>query len=106
MSAICGFRPRAGREPIRGAARGRAALYLKPPRRADRGIRRSRKRSDRPQLAAAMAPAKSRKATSLVAKLDRLSRSVAFIATLMDSKGFDLAIADMPGANRLTVHVL
>jgi DNA invertase Pin-like site-specific DNA recombinase len=53
-----------------------------------------------------MAPAKSRKATSLVAKLDRLSRSVAFIATLMDSKGFDLAIADMPGANRLTVHVL
>jgi DNA invertase Pin-like site-specific DNA recombinase len=42
----------------------------------------------------------------LVTKLDRLSRSVAFIATLMDSKGFDLAIADMPGANRLTLHVL
>jgi Resolvase, N terminal domain len=41
-----------------------------------------------------------------VAKLDRLSRSVAFIATLMNSKGFDLAIADMPGANRLTLHVL
>jgi hypothetical protein len=34
--------------------------------------------------------------------LDRLSRSDAFIATLMDSKGSDLAIADMPGANRLT----
>ena len=44
-----------------------------------------------------MALAKKRKATLLVAKLDRLSRSVAFIATLMDSKGFDLAIADMPG---------
>jgi hypothetical protein len=42
----------------------------------------------------------------LVAKLDRLSRSVAFIATLMDSKGFDLAIADIPRANRLTLHVL
>jgi DNA invertase Pin-like site-specific DNA recombinase len=55
------------------------------------------KRSDRPQLAATMALAKKRKATLLVAKLDRLSRSVAFIATLMDSKGFDLAIADMPG---------
>ena len=66
----------------------------------------SGKRSDRPQLAAAMALAKKRKATLLVAKLDRLSRSVAFIATLMDSKGFDLAIADMPGANRLTLHVL
>ena len=42
----------------------------------------------------------------LVAKPDPLSRSVAFIATLMNSRGFDLAIADMPGANRLTVHVL
>jgi hypothetical protein len=41
-----------------------------------------------------------------VAKLDRLSRSVAFIAVLMNSKGFDLAIAGMPGANRLTLHVL
>jgi hypothetical protein len=44
--------------------------------------------------------------TLLVAKLDRLSRSVAFISALMDSRGFDLAIADMPGANRLTLHVL
>jgi DNA invertase Pin-like site-specific DNA recombinase len=40
----------------------------------------------------------------LVSKLDRLSRSVAFIATLMDSKGFDLAIADMPGANPAAEH--
>jgi DNA invertase Pin-like site-specific DNA recombinase len=62
----------------------------------------SGKRSDRPQLAAAMALAKRRKATLLVAKLDRLRRSVAFIATLMDSRGSDLAIADMP----LTLHVL
>src|SRR5215468_7953484 len=67
---------------------------------------KSGKRSDRLELAAAMALAKKRKATLLVAKLDRLSRSVAFIATLMDSRGFDLAIADMPGANRLTLHVL
>jgi hypothetical protein len=42
----------------------------------------------------------------LVAKLDRLSRSVLFFATLMDSRGFDLAIADMPEANRLRLHVL
>ena len=66
----------------------------------------SGKRSNRPQLAAAMALAKQRKVTLLVAKLDRLSRSVSFISALMDSKGFDLAIADMPGANRLTLHVL
>ena len=59
----------------------------------------SGKRSDRPELATAMALAKKRKATMLVAKLDRLSRSVALIATLVDSRGFDLAIADMPGAS-------
>jgi DNA invertase Pin-like site-specific DNA recombinase len=41
----------------------------------------------------------------LVTKLDRLSRGVAFIATLIDSKAFDLAIADMPGANRRMLHV-
>ena len=41
-----------------------------------------------------------------MAKLDRLSGSVAFIAALMDSKGFDLAIVDMPRANRRTLHVL
>src|SRR5215813_1130939 len=50
----------------------------------------SGKRSDRPQLAAAMALAKRRKATLMLAKLDRLSRSVAFIAAPMGSKGFDL----------------
>jgi DNA invertase Pin-like site-specific DNA recombinase len=54
------------------------------------------KRSDRPQPAAAMALAKGRKETLLVA-------SVLFIARLMDSKGLDLVIAD---ANRLTLHVL
>ena len=53
-----------------------------------------------------MALAKKRKATLLVAKLDRLSHSITFIATLMDSRGFDLVIADMPGANQLTLHLL
>jgi len=62
--------------------------------------------SDRPQLAAAMALAKRCKATLPVAKLDRLDRSVPSISALMDTRGFDLTIADMPGANRLTLHVL
>jgi hypothetical protein len=35
-----------------------------------------------------------------VSLLDRLSRSVAFITTLMD-RGFDLANAGIPGANWL-----
>lgn len=65
----------------------------------------SGKKNDRPQLAAALAHAKATGATLIVAKLDRLARNVAFIAALMES-GVDFVAADMPMANRLTVHVL
>jgi DNA invertase Pin-like site-specific DNA recombinase len=65
----------------------------------------SGKRADRPQLLAALAHAKATGATLIVAKLDRLSRNVAFIAALMES-GVEFVAADMPMANRLTVHVL
>jgi DNA invertase Pin-like site-specific DNA recombinase len=41
----------------------------------------------------------------IIAKLDRLSRNLAFIATLMDSNVGFIA-ADNPHANRLTVHIL
>jgi DNA invertase Pin-like site-specific DNA recombinase len=60
---------------------------------------------DRPKLAEALAFARRAKATLLVAKLDRLSRSVRFIATVLDS-GVEFAAADVPEANRLLLHVL
>ena len=41
----------------------------------------------------------------MIAKLDRLSRNVAFIATLMDS-GVEFIAVDNPHANKLTVHIL
>jgi DNA invertase Pin-like site-specific DNA recombinase len=65
----------------------------------------SGKRSDRPELAAALIQAKATGATLVIAKLDRLSRNVAFISNLMES-GVEFVAADMPMANRLTVHVL
>jgi DNA invertase Pin-like site-specific DNA recombinase len=65
----------------------------------------SGKRSDRPQLTAALAACKKQRAKLVVAKLDRLSRNVAFISKLMDS-GVEFVAADMPHANRLTVHIL
>ena len=37
-------------------------------------------------------------------KLSHLTRGVAFIATLMDSRGFDLAIADMARATASRAH--
>ena len=65
----------------------------------------SGKRSDRPQLLSALAHAKATGATIVIAKLDRLARNVAFISNLMES-GVEFVAADMPMANRLTVHVL
>jgi DNA invertase Pin-like site-specific DNA recombinase len=64
----------------------------------------SGKRSDRPQLAAALA-CKRLKARLVVAKLDRLARNVAFISRLME-RGVEFVAADMPFANKLTIHIL
>jgi DNA invertase Pin-like site-specific DNA recombinase len=64
----------------------------------------SGKRSERPQLAIAMAVAKKANATLLIAKLDRLSRDVHFISGLM--KGADFLAVDQPFANQLTMHIL
>jgi len=65
----------------------------------------SGKRSDRPELAKALAACKRHKATLVIAKLDRLARNVAFISGLMESK-VDFVAADMPYANKLTVHIM
>lgn len=65
----------------------------------------SGRNDSRPKLAEALAYARRSKSTLLVAKLDRLSRSVRFIATVLDS-GVEFAAADVPSANRLLLHVL
>src|SRR6516162_4186183 len=65
----------------------------------------SGKRNDRPKLEEALAACKKQKAKLVIAKLDRLSRNLAFIATLMDS-GVEFVAVDNPHANKLTVHIL
>jgi len=65
----------------------------------------SGRKSDRTELRKAIAHAKRSKATLVIAKLDRLSRNVAFIANLMES-GVEFIACDNPQANRLTVHIL
>jgi len=62
-------------------------------------------RSNRPELAKALAAARKSKATLIIAKLDRLARNVAFIANLMEA-GVEFVACDQPFANRLTLHVL
>lgn len=59
----------------------------------------------RPELEKALAEAKREGAILLIAKLDRLSRNVAFIANLLES-GVEVAAADMPEANRFVLHIM
>jgi DNA invertase Pin-like site-specific DNA recombinase len=66
----------------------------------------SGKRSDRPQLALAIAEAKRTKSVLVIAKLDRLARNVAFVSALMETKGLEFVACDFPQANRLTIHIM
>ena len=65
----------------------------------------SGKKSNRPELQAALVECRRRKAKLLIAKLDRLARSVHFISGLMDG-GVDFVAVDNPHANRLMLHLL
>ncbi|WP_417822839.1 recombinase family protein [Thalassospira lucentensis] len=65
----------------------------------------SGKDADRPELLKALDHAKRDKATLLVAKLDRLSRKVSFIAHLMDDPKLDLRVASMPYADKFQLHI-
>jgi DNA invertase Pin-like site-specific DNA recombinase len=65
----------------------------------------SGKRSDRPELEKALEACRRHKAKLVIAKLDRLSRNLAFIATLMESS-VEFVAVDNPHASKLTVHIL
>ena len=65
----------------------------------------SGRRNDRPELMRAIARCQAEGAVLLIAKLDRLTRNVAFIFALRDS-GAEFVCADMPEANTLTIGVM
>lgn len=65
----------------------------------------SGKRSDRPQLAAALQACRLYGARLVIAKLDRLSRDAHFLFGL-EKAGVRFVAADMPDANELTVRIL
>jgi DNA invertase Pin-like site-specific DNA recombinase len=62
-------------------------------------------KNDRPELAKALVRCRRIGATLIIAKLDRLARSVAFVSNLMES-GVEFTAVDFPTANRLTIHIL
>lgn len=61
--------------------------------------------SSRPELTKAIELARKTKATLLVSKLDRLSRKVSFIATLMEDKRLTFRVASMPHADAFQLHI-
>lgn len=65
----------------------------------------SGKRGDRPELLKALERAKLTGARLVIAKLDRLSRSAAFLTALQES-GVDFVAADMPFADKFTVGIM
>lgn len=65
----------------------------------------SARSGDRVQLRRAMDLCKVRRAILVIARLDRLARNVHFISRLMES-GIDFVAADMPTANKLTIHII
>jgi DNA invertase Pin-like site-specific DNA recombinase len=58
----------------------------------------------RPQLRAALELCRKRKATLVIAKLDRLARNVHFVSGLIES-GVEFVAADMPQANKTMIQI-
>ncbi len=69
----------------------------------------SGKKNKRPQLIDALQQCKKHKATLIIAKLDRLSRNMAFIANLIESKVLFVAVVNPhlnPQENPFILHIL
>ena len=65
----------------------------------------SGKKSDRPKLSEALGECRKTGATLIVAKLDRLSRNVAFTSKLLESD-VEIVFCDFPKANKLVLHII
>lgn len=61
--------------------------------------------NNRPALLTAIERCKLTNSVLIIAKLDRLSRNVAFLAQLMESN-INFVCCDNPNANKLTIHIL
>ena len=63
------------------------------------------KDDNRPELMKALELVRATGAELLVAKLDRLSRKVSFIANLMEDRKVSLRVATMPSADKFQLHI-
>lgn len=65
----------------------------------------SGKKSDRPKLTEALELCRKTNSILIVAKLDRLSRNVAFTSKLLESD-VEIVFCDFPEANKLVLHII
>ena len=65
----------------------------------------SGRKSDRPKLAEALELCRKTNSVLIVAKLDRLSRNVAFTSKLLESD-VEIVFCDFPEANKLVLHII
>jgi len=65
----------------------------------------SGRHNDRPKLSEALALCRKTGSTLIVAKLDRLSRNVAFVSKLLESDT-EIKFCDFPTANKLVLHII
>ena len=65
----------------------------------------SGRKSDRPKLQEALTLCRKTSSILIVAKLDRLSRNVAFTSKLLESD-VEITFCDFPQANRLILHII
>ncbi len=68
-------------------------------------VESGKRHENRPMLKAALEACKATGSKLLIAKIDRLARNVAFISNLMEA-GVEFIAADLPAANKLTVHIM
>ena len=65
----------------------------------------SGRKKERPKLKEALALCRKDGATLIVAKLDRLARSVSFLSNLLESV-VDIVFCDFPEANKMVLHII
>lgn len=89
----------AQRKSVRGFAKANGYVIVRELIEVQSG-----KRNNRPVMRLALETCALEKATLLVSNIDRLSRSLAFIATLMDEQ-LDFISVDDPNASELIMHI-
>lgn len=65
----------------------------------------SGRKSDRPKLEEALSQCRKEGAILIVAKLDRLARSVSFLSSLLESD-VEIVFCDFPQANKMVLHII